>query len=275
VSVAIFQLEELGGDLASAIPELSVGPWSCAPAGLVAFDAGIAPPAPRWRVGLGRDDAANQLAFAGGERSVAHTHAVLDDVPRRLDSAIDRALAELARGARDRAAAAEPAAESRLLAALVGAEPVAPLASEWMAWEAEPEAARSTSSSAASDRDPGRLERTLARIADLARGRARIETQVEGAIVAHSMMTLSGDTEVWITPRLSVAGARLHARSAAVATRTRHAWARILTLIVRGCARLAALGLPAAGVAALPVVWRFLRDLLREARALRAAQVPA
>jgi hypothetical protein len=87
-------------------------------------------------------------------------------------------------------------------------------------------------------------------------------------------MSLSGHTEVCIAPRLSVAGARLHARSVAVATRTRHAWARILTLVVRSCARLAVLGLPAAGLAALPVVWRFVRDLLRAARELGAAQVP-
>lgn len=278
MSATIFQLDELGGDLASAIPELSVGPWSCATAGLVAFDAADAPPVPRWRVGLGRDDEANHLALAGGEHSVAHTHAVLDDVPLRLDRAIDQALAELsrassppARGGPARPVAAGLAAESRLLAALVGAEPVAPLPSEWTAWAAEPGAAPSPPSATPAPDDTGRIERTLARIADLARGRARIETQVEDALVAHSVMTLSGDTDVWITPRLSVISARLHARSVAVAARTRHAWARILTLVVRGCVRLAALGLPAAGVTALPVVWRFLRDLLREVRALGAA----
>src|SRR5213078_81485 len=113
--------------------------------------------------------------------------------------------------------------------------------------------------------EPGWLGGALDRIADLARGRARIETRVDGALVAHSLMTLSGDTQVWAVPRLSLAGAQLHARSVAIAVRTRHAWARILTLVVRGGARIAALGLPAAAIAALPVAWRIVRDALREA----------
>ena len=284
--MAVFRLEELGGDLASAIPELGVGPWTCAPPGLVAFDAGIEQAGSLWRVELGRDAAVNQAALAGGERSVASAHAVLDELPRRFDQALDQALAEIAPGARSDArsgarpgarpesargnrgrGAAPDRAESRLVAALIGAEPVAPLPSEWMAWSAP--------SAASPEAEAGRLARTLARIADLARGRARIATQLEGALVAHSAISLSGDTELWITPRLSLQGARLHARSVAVAARTRHAWARILTLVVRCCARIAVLGLPAAGLGALPTVWRFVRDLLREVRALTAAPVPA
>jgi len=107
-----------------------------------------------------------------------------------------------------------------------------------------------------SRQEPGWLEQAIERITDLARGRARIETHVEGALLAHSIMTLSGDTEIWIAPRLSLSGARLHTRSVAVAVRTRHAWARILALIMGGGGRILALGLPAAGLAALPLAIR-------------------
>lgn len=215
---------ELGGALAAAIPELAVGPWRCAAPRLVAFDAGTDPLESRWRVDLARDDAASRAELAAGERSVAQTHAVLDDAPRRLDQALGRAattLAELADLTLDQT-----------------------------------------------------LEQTLGRVADLARGRARIETHVSGALVAHSIMTLSGDTELWTIPRLSLTDAKLHARSVAIAVRTRHAWARILTLVVSGCSRMIMLGLPAAGISALPLVWRFVRDLLREVRDLTALSRP-
>ena len=53
--------------------------------------------------------------------------------------------------------------------------------------------------------------------------------------------------------------------------RTRHAWARILTLTVRGASRLAVLGLPGGALSAVPVVWRFVRDVLRELRQRNAA----
>jgi hypothetical protein len=297
-----FQLDDVAADLASVIPELAVGPWRCAPAGLVAFAAGELP-APRWRIALGRDLDTSHRALAGGERSVADTHARLDDVPDRLDRAIDHALgdalgdalggaAQAPRTTRALASFAAPTAEAgliaalepdrrarsadrvtadaRLIAALVG--DTAALDPARLAWSAD--AAPAASTEPEPEPEPGRLGSLLERIADLARGRSRIETHVEGALIAHSVTTLSGDTELWIAPRLSLTGARLHARSVAVAVRTRHAWARILTLVVRGASRLAAFGLPAGAVSALPVVWRFVRDVLRELRhrdtALRA-----
>lgn len=289
---ATFHLEDLGGDLASAIPELAVGPWRRAP-GLVAFDAGPDRSTSLWRVGLARDDAASQRALAGGERSVAEAHALLDDLPDRLDRAIDHALAERSSPARrdppraahrataldpenrladartgestapaTRARLASPAdlraplapervAEARLIAVLTGG--IAVLELDQLAWSAEP-----------AEHDPGRLAQLLDRVADLARGRARIETRVEGALVAQSITTLSGDTDLWTAPRLSLSSARLHARSVAVAVRTRHAWARVLTLTARGAGRLAVLGLPGGVLSAVPLVWRFVRDVLRE-----------
>jgi hypothetical protein len=53
--------------------------------------------------------------------------------------------------------------------------------------------------------------------------------------------------------------------------RTRHAWARILTLTVRGAGRLAVVGLPGGVLSAVPLVWRFVRDVLRELRRRDAA----
>jgi hypothetical protein len=270
-----FQLDDLAGDLASMLPELAVGPWRCTPAGLVAF-ATDELPVPRWRVALDHDPDASHRALAGGERSVADTHARLDDLPDRLDCAIDHALDPAARAGADRvlpmssqraprlAVTAARSADAHLIAALVG--DIATLEASQLAWSGDPAPA-----ALAAPDEPGRLAQLLERLADLARGRSRIETHVEGALVAHSVTTLSGDTELWIAPRLSLTGARLHARSVAVAVRTRHAWARILTLVVRGATRLAALGLPAGAISTLPVVWRFVRDVLRELRHRDAA----
>jgi hypothetical protein len=295
--MAVFELD---GALAAAIPELAVGPWTRTATGLFAFGATGPAPAPNaaaslWRVELARDDAAARTALTRGEHSVAATHAILDELPGRLERvlaeiqagidrtapATDRRLPHgsdidatrlAARGAgADRAPSQLPAAESNLQVALGGAE-LPPLL-EWPSWSTEPPDANAATAPATED--PGRLAQALERIVDLARGRARIETRLEGALVAHSITTLSGDTELWIAPRLSPSSARLHARSVAAAVRTRHAWARILTLVVRGCGRLIALGLPAGGLAALPIVWRFVRDVLREIRDWRTAPLPA
>lgn len=309
--MAVFELD---GALAAAIPELAVGPWTRTATGLFAFDATASPAAAAstaslWRVDLARDDAAARTALARGEDSVAATHAILDDLPRRLERVLaemhascdlaaptgaanrpapletdaSRLIAQRARGEHrlshasgvdasrlaargagvDRAPPQLPAAESNLQAALAGAD-LPPLL-EWPSWSIAGPGSDPAAASPAAE-DPGRLAQALERIVDLARGRARIETRLEGALVAHSITTLSGDTELWIAPRLSPSSARLHARSVAAAVRTRHAWARILTLVVRGCGRLIALGLPAGGLAALPIVWRFVRDVLREIR---------
>ena len=245
---------ELGGALAQALPDLVLGPWTRAAPGIAAFDIGSDAPASLWRVDLARDGAANRAAFAAGERSLARTHAALDDAPRRFD----QALAELARASRTGQAPGDRERTERLLdlprlEADLGAAP----------------AGATIQLPAAADA-PGELERALPRIADLVRGRARIETRVNAALVACSITTLTGDTELWTIPSLSPAGAMLHTRSIAVAMRTRHAWTRILALIAAYGTRFATLGLHA-GAAALPLVWSLVRDVLREARSLDTA----
>lgn len=276
MTAAVF---ELGGALAAALPDLAIGPWTRTPPGLVAFDAVAGPPESLWRVDLASDDAAGRAALTGGERSVARTHAVLDDVPRRLE----RALAELTRGSRpgpprgDHLAAPAPElprVEARLVAALARAEAQPPPQHAKPA--PRPPGAPGTPSGAEPPaRQPGRLERALQCAGDFAGGRARIETHLEGVLVARSITALSGDTELWIASRLSPAGAQLHARSVAVAVRTRHAWTRVLVLVVRYGGRLATLGMPHGPVAALSLVWSFLRDVLQEVRDLDARRQAA
>jgi len=227
---------ELGGALGQSLPDLELGPWARAAPGLVAFDARSDQPESLWRVDL-TDDVASQDALADGERSIARTRAALEHAPRRLD----QSLADFARAARTQA----PGDRGRT-------------------------ARRSDAPRLEADA-PGALEQALPRIADLVRGRARIETRVDAALAACSITTLSGDTNLWIAPSLSLAGAALHARSVAVALNTRHAWARMLALVVAYAGRFAALH---AGVAVLPLVWGLVRDVLREVRRLDAARAP-
>jgi hypothetical protein len=222
----------LGGALAEALPELAIGPWTQIAARALAFDAAPGPPESLWRVELTSDPVASGAALGTGERSVAQIHAALDDAPRRFDQAIDQAI----RAANDPVTIAAPAPAPDL----------------------------------GNDAAPsGGLERVLQRVTELARGRARIETRVDSAVVACTVMTISGDTELWVAPSLSVAHAQLHARSVGVALRTRRAWTRVVALVLRCAAQLAVRGLPA-GIAILPLVWRFLRDMLRELRAVDA-----
>lgn len=231
---------ELGGALAQALPDLGLGPWTRAAPGLVAFDARSDQPESLWRVDLASDDAASRDALADGERSVARTHAALQHAPRRLD----QTLADFARAARTAQASGDRGRTERR-----GDVPRLEAGT------------------------PGELEQALRRIADLVCGRVRIETRVDALLAASSITTLSGDTELWTAPSLSPAEATLHARSVAVALRTRHAWARILALIVAYGGRFAALDLHA-GVAVLPLVWGLVRDVLREVRNPDAAPGP-
>jgi hypothetical protein len=235
----------LGGALAEALPELAIGPWTHVATRALAFDADPGPPESLWRVELTSDPVASGAALGTGEHSVAQIHAALDDAPRRLDQAIDQMIGQM-------------------IGQTIGAAnaPVTTAAPD-LGSDAAPDPTPDLGGDAA---HPGGLERVLQRVAELARGRARIETRVDSAVVACTVMTISGDTELWVAPSLSVVHAQLHARSVAVALRTRRAWTRIVALVLGCAAQLAVRGLPA-GIAILPLVWRFLRDVLRELRA--------
>jgi len=89
--VAVF---ELGGTPALALSELAIGPWHHA-RDLPSFDAAAGPPESLWRIELARDPVASLAALARGERSIVHTHALLDDAPRRLERALATILPDL------------------------------------------------------------------------------------------------------------------------------------------------------------------------------------
>ncbi|HEX4423061.1 MAG TPA: hypothetical protein VH165_34325 [Kofleriaceae bacterium] len=238
-------LFELGGALADALPALAIGPWTRAAPDNAAYSVGADPSRPGdaaaslWRVDLARNAAISGVALDRGAHSVARVHAALDDVPDRFDHMIASGLP-----------------------ALPGPATLTRPDAEFPATPGERNGLSFAASLATPDDD--RLAQTLLRVADLLRGRARIETRIDGVLVACSISTLSGDTELWISPRLSLTAAELHARSVAVAVRTRDAWLRILAMIVVYGTKLAALGF--GSIAALPVVWRLLSDVLREAR---------
>jgi len=272
---------ELGGSLALDLPALAIGPWTRTLPANMAFapavdspDLSRTPSAPSaneslWRVDLAGSTDASRSALSEGEHSVASIHAALDDLPRRLDLAVHHARSPAWVAASGHPTNESlPLAESALATALVGPARGEPVGRAERAWRTEPGERVDGDGDGDGDRDPRRIEQSLARIADLVRGRARIETWRAGALVARSVMTISGDTECWTARGLSQTDAALHARSVIVAARTRSAWARVLVVVVRGCRRLLVLGLPSLSVAALPLIWRFVRDVLREYRRL-------
>jgi hypothetical protein len=190
---------------------------------IAAFDAGADPLETRWRIQLAHDDSDGRAALAAGERSIERAHAVLDTAPRRFEQLLEQML-----------------------------EPSRAALAPDVSYAAPP-----------SDPEPGSIGRLLQRAGDLVRGRARIETQLEGALAARTLTTLSGDTELWLATGLPRSCVDLHVRSVAAALHTRRAWARLLVLAMTCSGRIAALGTPAG---ALPLVWRFLRDVLRDVR---------
>lgn len=238
----------LGGALALAIPEIHVGPWR---PDHVAFDTGADPPASLWRVELA-GTAADHAALDGGARSVARFHALIDEVPRRFDRALRDASPSLPPG---------PPGPRRPVPDEL------PRRTDLPRGFGPPRGSGSAGTPApAMDaavvpeprRELTRLEAALQAAGDLVRGRARIETCVAGALIARSQIAISGDTESWTSPRLSRAGARSHADSIAIALYTRHAWARLVAAVVRCSGRLAILGAPDLGIAALLEIWRYL-----------------
>jgi len=94
---------------------------------------------------------------------------------------------------------------------------------------------------------------------------ARVETEVAGILVGQTAVGWTGDFEsIWM-PGVALASMRLHHQSIHLALASRLAFIRMVTIVATGAAGLAlALSLPGGQLMALPAVWKFVRDVLKE-----------
>jgi hypothetical protein len=94
---------------------------------------------------------------------------------------------------------------------------------------------------------------------------ARVETEVAGTLVGQTSVGWTGDFESIWTPGVAPASMRLHRQSVHLALASRLALIRMVTIVATGAAGLAlTLSIPGGQLMALPAVWKFVRDVLKE-----------
>jgi hypothetical protein len=222
------------------------GPWATSPAPAASFGAGEAA-APLWRVVLSADGAAAHAELSAAELGLAAQERALAAAPGRL-----RVLAAAGGAASFGAPADTP--EARLLLLL----------------DAPDAGAASFGAGAETDELSAAEERFRAfvgQVQDAVANFAVVETRQEGALLARSAVSWTGDLRSLLAAGLAGEQPALHRRSLALALRSRAALLHTFATVMRGAAIVAVMASsPLAAARALPAAWRFVDDLLWEAR---------
>jgi hypothetical protein len=95
----------------------------------------------------------------------------------------------------------------------------------------------------------------------------RVETRVEGALLAYTLVELDGDSETaWSSQGLSTHN-RLHGQILSLTLESRLALLQLLAQTSAGAVALAAkFSLPGGTVLALPATWRYIQDVMQQAQ---------
>ncbi|HWN69584.1 MAG TPA: hypothetical protein VNM90_18205 [Haliangium sp.] len=276
------------GFLPDELAPLAIGPWSRAPAtadGLVSFSTsgtalGFAPgagpgagpeatseviiDATRWCVNLDEDPAHALAVLDDGDRRLADSQAELDQLPVRLERVLAMASAPRV-GEISFSGAPLSSAESRLLAdlAAVGGVAGGPGIPD--------DASGDMAGGRARWRDLAmRARSAIEAILRLITHAAWVETRVRGVTMARTAMSWTGDTRTELTPLVTPGTARLHARSVALAVRSRDAWGRLVAIVMQTSLRLARImAAPNGLIAAMPLIWELACSALAELDARR------
>jgi len=100
---------------------------------------------------------------------------------------------------------------------------------------------------------------------------ARVETEVAGAPIGQTAVSWTGDFRTIWTPAVTVADMNLHRHNVAVTLQWRLGTMRFVGVVGAGAANVAMkLGVPGGQLLALPAVWNFVKDVLKEWRKLQA-----
>ena len=100
---------------------------------------------------------------------------------------------------------------------------------------------------------------------------ARVETEIAGNPIGQTAVSWTGDFRTIWTPAVTVADMNLHRRNVAVTLQWRLGTMRFVGVVGAGAANVAIkLGVPGGQLLALPAVWNFVKDVLKEWRQLQA-----
>lgn len=219
------------------------------PAALAPF--GAADDAP-WAVDLPEDPDAAGAMLDAMELRMAVVERALDSVPERIDAAADQARRP-ARTAFALGGAAD--ADGALAAALRPQRRVS--------FGLGGGSAETTS-----------LQARLEALVDAARHVARIETRIEGRVVASTSVGWGGDARMILAPDVAPETVATHGRTLAIAVRVRQSRLRFVMSILSGATRVA-LQVAGGGATALPAIYTFVKQVIDELDALNAAAAVA
>jgi hypothetical protein len=100
---------------------------------------------------------------------------------------------------------------------------------------------------------------------------ARVETGIAGNPIGQTAVSWTGDFRTIWTPDVTVTDMNLHRHNVAVTLQWRLGTLRFVGVVGAGAANVAVkLGVPGGQLLALPAVWNFVKDVLKEWRKLQA-----
>jgi hypothetical protein len=119
----------------------------------------------------------------------------------------------------------------------------------------------------------GQWRQFLEQVREMIANYARVETTLAGNPIGQTAVSWTGDFRTIWTPAVTVEDMNLHHRNVDVTLQWRLGTLRFVGVVGAGAANVAIkLGVPGAQLLALPAVWNFVKEVLKEWRKLQALQ---
>jgi hypothetical protein len=226
----------------------------------VAFDLGASPDeeASVWQIDLPADPEAAGAQLARSAAQVTATQAALEDIPARIDAMVSQRQAlgsdPVAFDMAGAATLAEP--ESELLRWLDSVDPGQPVSFGM-------ESVTSSEVKGAGAQFLQGADQLLRLLVHF----AWVETQVEGDLLARTVVDWTGDSITTWGEELSPEQFALHKRSLKVALASRTTLLRIFIIVTQSAAKISVLiATPGAALLAIPAAWKFVNKVLAEVK---------
>lgn len=246
-----------------------LGLWTPAAPEPVSFGLGLAEAAPPvdamvWRVNLPANprEAAEQLE--AGEARLRETEAALNHAPEQIESFVARAQTRSTEGVSFSASGAETFSEpdNDLLYLLDEARTGQPPAVSFSVGEAAPDSLRQANAHFAS---------ALNKLSRIMSNFAWVETNVEGRLLARTIINWTGDTNTLGQAELSAQQITQHRRTVALSVASRGLYLNTFVIVTQGALKLAPLLItPGSALLALPIAWKSVSRVLAEVGQYRA-----
>jgi hypothetical protein len=113
--------------------------------------------------------------------------------------------------------------------------------------------------------------RFLEQVREMIANYARVETEIAGNPIGQTAVSWTGDFRTVWTPAVTLDDMNLHRHNVDVTLQWRLGTMRFVGVVGAGAANVAVkLGIPGGQLLALPAVWNFVKDVLKEWRSLQA-----